>query len=314
MFSMNEIAVNMPISRACSPLGIPRRSYYARKPVQIRINSSRVSSHTVQRIRDICHERVTYGYRRVWALLRNEGIRLNQKTVLKIMSEEGLSLEPHVHRNRKGWKSLFHPRGPDDLWEIDLTYIPTTSEGMTYLFNIKECFTKEWMGYFYSSICNRKDALKSVEDSVMRYPGRYTDAMVDRINLRSDNGDQYTSNYFREHVKAMGFIQEFIEKSTPEQNGDIESFHMSLKTDYIWVREIKNFSDGERIIESAFNDYNNIRPHFSIEYLAPKVFRERYLNDAGFRSMYDEKLENRGNKKKERNDMKWNGEKIREAI
>ena len=39
---MNKIAVNMPISRACSPLGIPRRSYYARKPVQFRINSSRV--------------------------------------------------------------------------------------------------------------------------------------------------------------------------------------------------------------------------------------------------------------------------------
>ena len=295
MIAMNKIAVNMPISRACSLLGIPRRSYYARKPVQIRINSSQVSSHTVQRIRDIYHERVTYGYRRVWALLRNEGIRLNQKTVLKIMSEEGLSLEPHVHRNRKGWKSLFHPGGPDDLWET-VTYIPTTSEGMTYLFNIKECFTKEWMGYFYYSTCNRKDALKSIENSVMMHPDRYPDAMVDGINLRSDNGDQYTSSSFREHVKAMDFIQEFIEKSTPEQNGDIESFHMSLKTDYIWVREIKNFSDGERIIESAFNDYNNIRPHSSIEYLAPKVFRERYLNDARFRSMYDEKLENRRNK------------------
>ena len=314
MIAMNEIAVNMPISRACSLLGIPRRSFYARKPVQFKITSSRVSSHTVQRIRDICHERVTYGYRRVWALLRNEGIRLNQKTVLKIMSDEGLSLESHVHRNRKGWKRLFHPKGPDDLWETDLTYIPTTSEGMTYLFNVKECFTKEWMGYFYSRTCNRKDALKSVEDSVMRYPSRYPDAMVEGINLRSDNGDQYTSSYFKERVKAMGFVQEFIEKSTPEQNGDIESFHMSLKTDYIWVREIKNFSDGERIIERAFIDYNNIRPHSSIEYLAPKVFRERYLNDAGFRSMYDEKLENRRNKKKERNKMKWNGEKIRGVI
>ena len=45
-----------------------------------------------------------------------------------------------------------------------------------------------------------------------------------------------------------------------------------------------------------------------------KSFRERYLNDAGFRSMYNEKLENRKNKKRERNKMIWNGEKIREAI
>ena len=55
------------------------------------------------------------------------------------------------------------------------------------------------------------------------------------------------------------------------------------------------------IIEKAFNDYNGIRPHSSIEYLPPEVFRERYLNDTEFRSMYDEKLEKRRNKKKERN-------------
>lgn len=107
----------------------------------------------------------------------------------------------------------------------------------------------------------------------------------------------------------MGFILEFIEKSTPEQDGEIKSFHMSLKTDYILVREIKNFSEGESIIEKAFNDYNTVRPHSSVEYLPPALFRERYLNDAEFRSMYDEKLRNMRNKKKERNKMRWNREK-----
>ena len=89
---------------------------------------------------------------------------------------------------------------------------------------------------------------------------------------------------------------------------------MSLKTDYIWVREIKDFSEGERIIENAFSDYNNVRLHSSIEYLTPRIFRERYLYDAGFRSMYDEKLENRRNKKRERNKMSFRREKIREGI
>ncbi len=40
----------------------------------------------------------------------------------------------------------------------------------------------------------------------------------------------------------------------------------------------------------------------------------RCLNDAKFRSMYDEKLKNRRNRKEERNKMKWNGEKIRRAL
>ena len=32
-------------------------------------------------------------------------------------------------------------------------------------------------------------------------------------------------------------------------------------SDYIWINEINNFNEGKEIIENAFNDYNNTRPH-----------------------------------------------------
>lgn len=170
------------------------------------------------------------------------------------------------------------------------------------------------MVYFYSRTSNRKDAIRSIEDSVIRYPERLQDFIVNGLRLRSDNGDQYTSSYFKEHTNAMRFIQGFIEKSIPEQYGDIESFHMFLKTDYIWIREIRDLSEGTTVIEGAFNDYNNTGSHSFVEHLAPKVFREGYLNDSKFRLSYGEKLENKRNKKRERNKMKWNEEKIKEAI
>ena len=107
---------------------------------------SRISPHIVKRIKDICNERVTYGYRRIWALLRNEWINLNQKAVLKIMKSENVYLEAHVHKNRRAWGKLFHPDGLDKLWETDLIYIRTINEGMIYLFNLKNCFTKTRMG------------------------------------------------------------------------------------------------------------------------------------------------------------------------
>ncbi|MHB1622938.1 MAG: IS3 family transposase [Cuniculiplasma sp.] len=317
MMAVEQLVENIPISRACNLMGIPRRTYYNRKHFKNRTVNTRITSEIVIRIGEICSERITYGYRRIWAMLRNEGIYLNQKTVLSIMKRENLSLEPHRHLNRKGWKKLIHPNSPDQLWEMDLTYIPTMNEGMTYLFNVKDCFTKEWIEYYYSRTCNRKDALNSIEDVLLRHPERYPDAKVTGITLRSDNGDQYTSHYFMEHVKAMGFIQEFIEKSTPEQDGDIESFHMSFKTDYIWVIEIKDFSEGMKVIGNAFIDYNNVRPHSSIEYLPPAVFRERYLKDSEFRKKYDEKLKGIREKRKERNRMrnkKGNvGKKIKEV-
>ncbi|WP_287961357.1 integrase core domain-containing protein [Acidiplasma sp.] len=55
-----------------------------------------------------------------------------------------------------------------------------------------------------------------------------------------------------------------IKKGIPEENSDIESFHNSIKTNYIWINEINNFNDCKIIIEKAFHDYNNIRPHYTL--------------------------------------------------
>ena len=80
--------------------------------------------------------------------------------------------------------------------------------------------------------------------------------MPDNITLRTDNGPQYISKEFNSYLKTMGINHEYIEKETPEENGDIESFHNSIKTDYIWINEINNFSDSKIIIENAFYDYD----------------------------------------------------------
>ena len=94
MIAVEELIVNMPLSRACNLIGIPRRTYYSRKRFRVRIvdANTRITDEIVIRIREICSERVTYGYRRIWAMLRNEGIYLNPKTVLSIMKKENLSL------------------------------------------------------------------------------------------------------------------------------------------------------------------------------------------------------------------------------
>ena len=62
---------------------------------------------------------------------------------------------------------------------------------------------------------------------------------------------------------------EYIERDTPEKNGDIESLYNSTKTDYICIIEINNFSDGKVIIENAFYDYNNIRPYSTLDHYPP---------------------------------------------
>ena len=53
------------------------------------------------------------------------------------------------------------------------------------------------------------------------------------LALRTDNGPQYISHEFRNSMKLLGIRLEYIQKHTPYDTEDIESFHNSIKTDYI---------------------------------------------------------------------------------
>ena len=168
--------------------------YYTEKERKVR----RLSPLIEQGVIRTASERPTYGYRRVRAVLRNDGTKANMKAVRRILSERNLSLPYAKHKGRTKTRNLFRPTGPDQLWETDITYIPTR-QGLTYLMAIKDCFTKEWQGYNFSRSCLARDAIRAVEDAVMRaFDCGVTEGLVLRIS------------------------PEYIQKQTPEDNGNIE--------------------------------------------------------------------------------------------
>ena len=69
---------------------------------------------------------------------------------------------------------------------------------------------------------------------------------------------------------------EYIYVNTPEQNGHIESFHKTLKKEYVWPREFADLRETRRAILGAFDDYNNSRIHSSLGYLTPSEFAETW--------------------------------------
>ena len=181
MMVLEDLKDHMPLREISRISGISLSGYYYR-PVEKHIQ--RLDPTIRNKIREIASERPTYGYRRVWAVLRNSGTHVNQKTVRKVLKDNNLSLPASRHRGRTKTRNLFRPQGPDQLWETDITYIPTES-GMTYLMCIKDCYTKAWQGFHYSRSCMAKDAIRSVENAVlMAFNGSVPEGLV----LRTDNG------------------------------------------------------------------------------------------------------------------------------
>ena len=160
---------------------------------------------------------------------------------------------------------------------------------MTYLMCIKNIFSKEWYGYNYNTSCTSRDAINAVDDFIIR---KFNGKLPDNITFRIDDDPQYIAKEFNNYLKTMGIYHEYIEKETPEENGDIESFHNSIKTDYIWINEINNFNNGKIIIEKAFYDYNNIRSHSTLDCYSPMQFLDKWNNDSSFREYYRGFLKN----------------------
>lgn len=67
----------------------------------------------------------------------------------------------------------------------------------------------------------------------------------------------------------MGISLKFILARTPEQNGYIESFHNTLKREYIWPHNFANYQQTEAVISEAFWDYNRNRLHSALKYVPP---------------------------------------------
>ena len=92
-----------------------------------------------------------------------------------------------------------------------------------------------------------------------------------------DNGiSVHEQKVHRFDERALGVRVEHIFANTPEQIGHMESFHGKLKREYIWTREFRNYQEAEIAIAEAVVDYNQKRPHSSLEYRTPYEFLEEW--------------------------------------
>ena len=102
------------------------------------------------------------------------------------------------------------------------------------------------------------DAIGPVEDAVMR---TFIGDVPEDLFLKVDNVPQYQPGNFRRAMKPLGMKLDYMQKHTPEDNGNIESFHNSIKTDHIWSNEFADIYEALKMVEYAFNHYNQTRPH-----------------------------------------------------
>jgi putative transposase len=233
----------------------------------------------VERIRFLIQTFPTYGYRRLWTILRNaQGLKVNRKCVYRILKVKGWLVHQRTWTPRPRVKGMVSRASrSDERWAMDLTHIAVGQDGWAHLAAIIDCHDRAIIGYELALRGRAKEAERALEDACILRFGTLRPEGSTPV-LRSDNGLIFQSRRFRRACRDYRLMQEFITPYTPEQNGMIERFFRSLKEECTWLHNFHDFDEAKRTITTWIRFYNEERPHQSLGYLSPAQYRAQQRN------------------------------------
>jgi len=264
--------------RACRVLGVNRSAKRESEGNQRPVNVDEVLAARVHRL---IQKHPTYGYRRLWALLRfGEGLAVNRKAIYRVLRlkrwlvhQRSVTPRPRVQgRRSRAAKS-------NERWATDVTHIDCGDDGWAHLAVVIDCHDREVIGYELGLRATAKEAERALEGACIARFGTLRPQGQTPL-LRSDNGLIFQSRRFRTACRDYRLKQEYITPYTPEQNGIVERFFRSLKEECVWQHNFSDFPQARRAIVRWLDWYNGQRPHQALGYLSPQQYRQQSTNVA----------------------------------
>ncbi len=252
----------LPISerRACRVLQQPRASQrYAKRRADD-------EEALIARIVALASRFGRYGYRRITALLRQEGWSVNHKRVERLWRQEGLRVPTKQPKRGRLWLadgSLVRRRAerPDDVWSYDFVFERTADGRPLKLLVVVDEYTRECLAIVVARRLTSIEVLACLAELFVR---RAVPA-----HIRSDNGPEFAAKAVRHWLERVGVQTLFIEPGSPWENGYVESFNGKLRDECLNRERFDTLLEAQILIEQWRLQYNHIRPHSSLGYRPP---------------------------------------------
>lgn len=207
-----------------------------------------------------------YGYRRITAMLREEGWKVNHKRVERIWREEGLKVPKRQPKRRRLWFNdgsclRLRPEYRNHVWSYDFLAERTSDGKAMRMLNIIDEYTKECLAIKVGRKITASDVIDTLADLfIQRGSPEF---------IRSDNGPEFVAELLRRWLKDLGVQTAYIEPSSPWENGYIESFNGKFRDELLNCEIFDTIMEAQVITEQWRIYYNTIRPHSSLKYRLP---------------------------------------------
>jgi putative transposase len=252
--------LNVPERRACRVLHQPRSTQ--RRVVPISEQEQRLTKAMVE----LALQYGRYGYRRVTALLRADGWRVNHKRIERLWRQEGLTVPQKQPKRGRLWLNdgscvRLRPEHKDHVWAYDIVHDWTHDGRPLRMLTIVDEYTRECLAIDVARRITAEDVLE-----------RLTDLFIRRgvpEHIRSDNGAEFTNHAVRSWLARMEVKTLFIEPGSPWENGYVESFNGKLRDELLNGEIFYTLLEAKVLIERWREHYNRARPHSSLGYRPP---------------------------------------------
>ncbi|EIT3616759.1 IS3 family transposase [Escherichia coli] len=230
------------------------------------------------RIHHVIGELPTYGYRRVWALLRRQAEldgmpAINAKRVYRIMRQNALLLERKtaVPPSKRAHTGKVAVQESNQRW---------CSDGFEF-----RCDNGEKLRVTFALDCCDREALhwavttggfdsETVQDVMLGAVERRfgNELPASPVEWLTDNGSCYRANETRQFARMLGLEPKNTAVRSPESNGIAESFVKTIKRDYISIMPKPDGLTAAKNLAEAFEHYNEWHPHSALGYRSPREY------------------------------------------
>ncbi|HBY0199533.1 TPA: IS3 family transposase [Klebsiella pneumoniae] len=230
------------------------------------------------RIHHVIGELPTYGYRRVWALLRRQAEldgmpAINAKRVYRIMRQNALLLErkPAVPPSKRAHTGRVAVKESNQRWCSDgFEFCCDNGERLRVTFAL-DCCDREALHWAVTTGGFNSETVQDVmPGAVERRFGN--DLPLSPVEWLTDNGSCYRANETRQFARMLGLEPKNTAVRSPESNGIAESFVKTIKRDYISIMPKPDGLTAAKNLAEAFEHYNEWHPHSALGYRSPREY------------------------------------------